>query len=133
MSTKQMSADFTPDILLEAVKELSLPELENFADQVMLIRAQRKTPHLSRSESELLRKINRGLPEPMWQRYKRLVTLRDAELLTEEEHQELIRLSDKIEVLNAERIGYLLELAQLRHQSLSDLMNDLGIHPLDHG
>ncbi len=132
MPTVQISADLTTDKILEAVNQMNLPELEKFADQVMLIRTQRKVPHLSRPESELLQKINRGIPEPGWQRYKTLSELRDAEKLTTEEHKELIRLSDEIEMFNVERIEYLIELAQLRNQSLPDLMDDLGIHPLDH-
>ena len=84
---------------------------------------------LSFSESELLHKINVGLPEAIWEEYRRLVGKRSAETLTEADHIRLIALSDRIEISNAERISDLIQLAKLRNQSLDDLMNNLGIKP----
>lgn len=83
--------------------------------------------HLSREESELLQKINLGIAEEKWRRYRDLIAKRRAETLTTEEHQELIALSDQIEQANARRIGYLAELATRRKLSLETLMRELGI------
>ena len=84
---------------------------------------------LSTQEAVLLQKINQGLPEEVWQRYRCLVAKRRAETLTSEDHAELIALSDRIDETNARRIEHLAELAQLRESSLDDVMRQLGIKP----
>jgi hypothetical protein len=84
-------------------------------------------PHLSGMESDLLQKINQGLPSDVWQRYHQLVAKRRAETLTPEEQEELIALSDQIEMMNVRRIEHLAELAHLRQTSLEALMEQLGI------
>lgn len=82
---------------------------------------------LTRVESDLLRKINQGLPEHVWQRYNELIAKRRAETLTAEEQTELIEISDSIEQANAERMAHLAELARLRHAPLENVMRELGI------
>jgi len=84
------------------------------------------------SETELLQKINRGFPASVWQPYKQLIAKRNDETLAEDEYQQLITLSDQLEEMNVERMGYLIELSQLRKQPLRKVMDDLGIHPLSH-
>ncbi len=87
-------------------------------------------PHLNNVESDLLQKINQGLPEHKWQRYNDLIAKRRAETLTDEEQTELIEISDVIEQTNAERMARLAELAQLRHAPLENTMRELGISSL---
>lgn len=48
------------DDVLNGVAALEAPELEDFFHKVAQVLAERKAPHLSESESELLRKINAG-------------------------------------------------------------------------
>jgi len=87
-------------------------------------------PHLNHVESDLLQKINQGLPEHKWQRYNELIAKRRAETLTDEEQTELIEISDVIEQTNAERMARLAKLAQLRHAPLENTMHELGISSL---
>lgn len=89
-----------------------------------------RVPHLSTSESELLAKVNEGFPEAFWQRFRELRTKLDAEILTEGERQEFIRLYAQVEGKNAERIQYLGELSRLRGVSLPEIMAQLGIGPI---
>ena len=84
---------------------------------------------LPAQEAELLREINTGLPEHLWEEYRDLVGKRRAELLTDAEHSRLIVLSDLIESDNAERIDRLIQLGQLRNVSLDELMAQMGIRP----
>lgn len=79
--------------------------------------------------SDLLQKINLGIPVATWKRYDYLKGLRDREQLDPEEHAELIRISGQIEEANAERMKYLVELAKLRNVPLRELMETLGIKP----
>lgn len=115
--------------LLKAVSQLSKSDLDRFVQQTLELRAQRSAPSLPRAEAELLQKINQSIPPEIQQRYERLTTKRKAETLTPEEHAELLQLTDGIEHLDAQRITYLTELARLRQTSLSELMEQLGIHP----
>ena len=81
------------------------------------------------SETDLLQKINSFtlLSETEWAEYHRLMLLRRAETLTENEHQQLIDLSKKIEEVNVERLKYLVALSKIRHVSLDTVMSDLGL------
>lgn len=115
--------------LLKEIEQLPQPELEVFVDQVLKLRAQRQVPHLSASESELLLKINQSIPEPLQQKFDQLVAKRQQLTITEAELAELIEITDRIEALNVERIQALAELARSRNQSLTQVMQNLGIQP----
>ena len=78
-------------------------------------------------ESDLLQEINLGLAADEWAEYHTLIAKRQTESLTEEELQKLIDISDRIEIANARRIKALIELANKREQSLTGLMQELGI------
>ncbi len=132
MSPPQTSPPSAMQELFISVQRLSLRDLETFSQQVSLFYAQRKTPHLSKKESELLQKINQGLPKTIWDPYKQLVAKRRNGTLTPDEHKMLIHFSNQLEEMNAERMGYLVELAQLWQQPLRKVMDKLGIYPLDH-
>jgi hypothetical protein len=115
------------DELVQAANRLNEPDLDQLIDRVMVLRAKRKSPILSQAETELLLVINEGIPPDLHQRYQTLVEKRNAETLTEEEYQVLLDLSDRIEVLAAQRAAALLKLAELRQITLMQLMDDLGI------
>jgi hypothetical protein len=112
-------AGLTPDAYVLATLRERLPK--NFSQA-----------QLSKREAELLLSVNESLSQIQWQRYHELLAKRQAEQLIEEEQLELIQLSNTLEEANAKRIGYLAELAQLRHTSLDKLMNDLGLTPSSH-
>ncbi len=78
-------------------------------------------------EVELLQKINLGLSPAFWERYAVLKEKRQGEALLPQEQEELIHLSDQIEEANANRMPYLIELAQIRQISLETLFQQLGL------
>ncbi len=129
MTTIQLQSQVSLDALLSGVEQLSTPDLERLANQVLALRARRHAPSLPRKEADLLQRINQGLPAETQQRFNLLTAKRRAEILTPEEHQELLGLVDEIELRDAKRLEYLAELAQLRNISLRTLMNQLGIRP----
>jgi hypothetical protein len=86
-----------------------------------------KLDHSPATESNLLQKIGQTLPTTIQQRYNDLRAKLQAETLTSAEHQELLNLTDTIEQFDAERLQYLLALAQLRQISLPELMDQLNI------
>lgn len=129
MATVRIEAELSTDKLLEAVKQLSLRELDSFIEQVLAIQAERKAPALPVDETALLLKINNGLPAKVQQRYRKLIKLRQEERLTQDEYEELLRLTDDVEHKQVERLEALSELARLRGKSVRELMDVLGIKP----
>jgi len=129
MPVIQVEAQVPTDELLKAVGQLSQPDLEQFVFQVIALRAKRQAPGLPRDESELLLKINEGMPPDIQARYNDLIAKRQDETLTPDEYKELLRLTQQVEKLEVRRVEYLAELARLRRMSLTALMENLGIRP----
>ena len=129
MPVVQVEAQVPTDELLKAVGRLSQSDLEQFVSQVIALRAKRQATSLPRVESELLLKINEGVPFDIQKRYNELTAKRQAEILTPDEYEELLRLTQQVEKLEARRVEYLAELARLRGISLTALMENLGIRP----
>ncbi|HEX4963112.1 MAG TPA: hypothetical protein VF173_19940 [Thermoanaerobaculia bacterium] len=81
-------------------------------------------------ESELRRKIQiigRGLAGQKQQPYATLKAKRRAGTLTPQEQAELIALSDQVEEMNVQRMGFVVQLASLRQIPVDALMDELGI------
>jgi hypothetical protein len=127
MPTIHLQAEVSRDALLEAVGQLSPPELDRFVAEVLQLRSRRGPARLGAAESELLSRINQGLPEGLRGRYAELIGRRRDESLTPEEHQELLRLTAEAERIEGDRLTALAELARVRGIPLRALMDDLGI------
>jgi hypothetical protein len=127
MPTIQLQAEVSRDALLQAVGQLSPPELDQFVAEVMKLRSRRGPARLGAMESELLARINQGFPDGLRDRYDELIARRRGESLTPEEHQELLRLTAEAERIEGERLSALAELARVRGIPLRALMVELGI------
>ena len=132
MPTIQSEAQLSPEELLKAVGQLSTPELETFADDVLTLRAERVAPRLTADEAALLQQINQGLPDDLQERFDALVARRRAETLTPQEHAELLALTERVEQTDARRLEHLVELSRLRKVPLKQLMEQLGLRPRPH-
>lgn len=117
----------------QLIKEANLQgvSLDNYLVQVIKKAIKKPVSNGKLSESQLLKKINLDILEAEWIDYKQLVVLCRTEKLNEIEHQRLIFLGDKIELANANRFKYLIELAKLRNVSVDELIADLGIKPIE--
>jgi hypothetical protein len=127
MSTVKVQIQLSSEDLLKAVEQLSHEDLKTFISQAIALQAQRNASRLSQQESELLLKINQIIPSDIENHYNDLIAKRDSVTLTDNEHQELLCLTEKIELQAAERVKCLVELANLRGISLNTLMDNLGI------
>lgn len=127
MPTVRIQAQLTAAELLKAVEQMPRPDRDDFVDQVVHLRTRPRATGLSRAESELLAKINRGVPAALQSRYDALVVKRREGKITKDEYDELLQLTSQVEELDAQRVGYLAELARLRRTTLPALMRDLGI------
>lgn len=124
-----VEAQLTTGQLLKAVEQMPQPELEQFVEQVVVLRARQRAPGLSRTESELLAKINQGVPAHLQSRYDELIAKRRADTLSQTEYDELLRLTEQVEEFDVRRVEWLAQLARLRMTTLPALMEDLGIKP----
>lgn len=124
-----MDASLSAAEMLDNAARLDAQTLDQFVQKLIALRARRRLSGPGAQESVLLEKINRGLPAAQLQRFQHLQERREAETLTEAEHEELMTLIAAIEELDAERVHYLGELAHLRKMPVRQLMRELGIFP----
>lgn len=73
MPTLKIEAQISALDLLQAVQQLSQPELEQFIEQILQFKAQKNAPNLSKQESDLLLKINQNLPITLQKKYEILI------------------------------------------------------------
>lgn len=115
--------------LLNAALQMSEEELKQFVAKLFALKARERVPALSEQESKLMLQINQGLSSADARRRKELIAKRESYTISEDELQELIRLTDEAERLNVERVKHLIELSHLRNVPLEELMKQLGIKP----
>ena len=132
MPTIQVKAQISAQELIDAAGQLDGAELEAVTNRLLVMRAERRAPHLSPEETDLLLKINTPLPEETWRRYTSLYAKLEPDTITPQEHAELLELISIVEMDNARRISHLIELALLRGTTLDALMTSLGIGPRSH-
>lgn len=120
------------DELLKAALQLPQVELEQFVGRLLSLKARERAPVLSEREAELLGKIYQGLPAGLQQRLNVLIKKRQASTITPDELQELIELTNQVELFDAARLELLSELAHLRNVPLRQLIKQLGLKPVPH-
>lgn len=124
-------------VKLELIKQIADIQNEQVLEQLsaLLKRAGKEggkpnmPPALSAAESELLFKINEGLPHDLQLRYAELTIKAATEDLLDTEHEELLKLIPLVEAKAVERLEYLIQLAGLWNISVDEVMTKLGIHP----
>lgn len=127
MAPIRLAAQVSPEDFLRAIEEMPDRDLILVVTRALAVRAERAAPHLTRGESEVMAQINAALSPSARARLEELTSKRKAETLTSEEYDELIRLTDDVEQIDAARARALFELAQLRQTTLEAVMHDLGI------
>jgi deferrochelatase/peroxidase EfeB len=121
-----LSPELEQRLRTEALKQGLEPDL--YILNTLQERLQPSIPTSQPTEADLLQQINIGLSAQTWEKYHTLIAKRRAETLSPEEHAQLIQLSNRLENLNVTRIQALIQLANLRNQTLADLMQTLGIN-----
>lgn len=124
-----MSTTATAEQLLQAIDEIEVTELRRVVSEVIARASKRLAPSLSSEETELLKKINRGLPQDLHLRIRELDAKRRGGRLNDTEHEELLRLIDRVEEAQVDRLEHLVALAQVRGTTLPKLMAELGLEP----
>ncbi len=116
-------------VIFQSLSELNISELDEVMQQILVLRRKKNRVVLSENETELLRKINIGIPASIQKRYAGLVKKRAKETISEMELDELFELTEFMEARTAKRLAYLIELAKLRNQTLDETLMQLDIKP----
>jgi len=120
--------EVTTENLLNAVAQMPEGEFNRFVEKAKKLRQNAKAKQtVSPEEVDLLHKINTIYSAEKRRRYNELYDKFKQEKLTPKEHKELLDLSNEFEMLNAKRLKYLGELAEMRGQSLKAVIKDLGM------
>jgi hypothetical protein len=128
-----MDSQISISELLKSVGQLSVREFEEFFHKIQTIRTQ-KIPHdLNEEENKLLKQINVGLLSTKQMRFNLLIARRDARTITENEHSELLKLTDDIERNDVIRLKKMAKLADLKGITLPDVVRIYGLTPYQHG
>ena len=128
MTTIQLQHHITPDELFQGIEQLEADELEKLFSRLSLLRTQRRIlTDQEQREVELLELINRSLSSNEAARFQALEVKYKSQRLTDKEHLELSKLWDQIELLDAERVIHLAELAELRNCSIDQLLDQLEL------
>ena len=93
-----------------------------------LHRDSRAVPHLSRTETVLLETISANWPTETQARFDSLVAKRRAHKIMSSELAELTSLAEQSEMMAAERVRAVGELAHLRGLSFDEMWRRLGIN-----
>ena len=116
--------EITTENLLNAVVQMPENEFKRFVEKARKIRRKvADKPNISPMEADLLHKINNIFSSAKRQRYNELYKRFKNNELVKNEYEELLELSNEFEILNAERLGFIGELAKLRGQSLEQVMD----------
>jgi hypothetical protein len=131
MTTIQVQSQLPFEKLLESLEQLNTAELAQISEQAAQLHARRRSAHLPKADAQILERLGQEvIPSAVRQRCAELTQRARGGTITPAEQDELNDLVDQIELLNAERIRLLMDLARLRNVSLQDLMADLEIGPL---
>lgn len=118
------SVEITTENLLNIVSQMPDSEYEIFIETASKLRQKHK---VSTKEAEIILKINTIFPSDLRSRYNELYKKFQLKTLSEMEHNELLELNDKLELLNAERLKQIGKLAKLRKQTPEQVIQDLRI------
>jgi hypothetical protein len=119
--------------LLRDADRLPVTELERFLKDINALLRRKKTQDKALRERQLLYNINRNvLDTTQTERYHILVEKLELGTITNGERTEFEVLATKEEKLRNLRVKYMIELAQLRGHTLSQVMTSLGLIPIKH-
>jgi ABC-type phosphate transport system auxiliary subunit len=113
--------------VMDELARLSARQLETVIEHASVLRLQKRKAVMPARESDLMRVINRGLNAEKSARLEQLQEKLRQETIHARERQQLLRLSDELEMLGAQRLQALIDLAALRGTSVPKLMSELGL------
>jgi hypothetical protein len=123
------NAKINSENLLQAVVNLPKNEFERLIADAKRLR--RNLPaNRADKEIRLIKKVNESvLSDAERARFDELIEKRRDEIISDNELDELLVLTDKSEELNVKRLKYLVKIAGIRNKNLREVMKELEIFP----
>jgi hypothetical protein len=119
--------------LLRDADRMPVNELERFLKDINAMLRRKRTQDKDLRERQLLHKITTAVLDTVQrERYYVLIEKLELGIMTDDEHVEMDILGNKEEKLRNQRVKHMIELAQLRAVSLSEVMVSLELKPLVH-
>ncbi|MCY7375860.1 MAG: hypothetical protein LH472_07790 [Pyrinomonadaceae bacterium] len=116
--------EVTTENLLNAVAQMPEGEFNRFVEKATKLRRNGQSKKsVSPAEADLLHRINNIFSSEKRRRYNQLYAKFQDENIEKSEYEELLVLSSEFEMLNVERLKYIGELADLRGESLEQVMD----------
>ncbi len=117
--------------IIKSAAGLDIQDFENLYKKLSALRVQRHgNPTLSNAETKLLSQINTPFPSEKWERLKYLDWKLEFSALSEAEETESLELAEIYERYSVERLKNLSDLAALRHVTIEELSEQLGINTI---
>jgi hypothetical protein len=130
--TAQHASSSTVGQLIHQAEQLRPTEFEQFLLSILALNARRKSKGLPLEESLLLKKINKEFPPKKMEQFLKLDEKRRQEILTQEEHRDLLALVRQLEKYDAEKLQLVGQLALLRNVPFDAQLKQLGLYPNRH-
>lgn len=119
--------------VLSVVEQFNSNELEVFIQKVQTLRTKKATIKIEPKIEELIKIIHRNFTEEEQVRFNELIKKRQTYEISEIELNELIEMSDYVEMLAVERVNALAKLSKLTGKSVDTLMIELDVKPRQNG
>jgi hypothetical protein len=126
MPSINVEVQLSSEQLLQAVEQLTQPNLEQFLSQLVILHTHKKAASLLKNEAKLFLTPHEDIIIDN-NNYEKLIDNREVATLRKEEYQALLYLGEQIDKLQAQRIEYMAELAKIHGISLTKLMEKLGL------
>lgn len=124
--TKQV--DLGLEDILAGISNLETSELEQFLQKIGRLVASRKASPASERETTLLLAINQAIPKKLQDQYSSMVQKLEDETMTAAENKVFLKLVEKMEAKNGERLKYIIELSHIKGVPLETLMKQLHLN-----
>ncbi|OFX26216.1 MAG: hypothetical protein A2033_02750 [Bacteroidetes bacterium GWA2_31_9] len=113
--------------IYKSLANLNINELEQVMHQIIGLRKDKISNILSDYETELLKKINEGIPDIIHKRYKNLINKKRKNILNDKDYYELLDLTSYFESKNVYRLSFIIELAKLKNLTLDEVIQHLDL------
>ena len=119
--------------LLTNVGRLNTRDFEIFFIEIQSLYGQKITATSTVTENKLLKQIKSRLTSSKQIRFEYLIARRDARTITEQEFNELLKLTDDIEKNDLLRLKRISKLADLKRMTLPEVVQFYNLQPMAHG
>ncbi|MEZ4884794.1 MAG: hypothetical protein R3E32_08730 [Chitinophagales bacterium] len=118
--------------VLQGIALLDTDNLRIFTNEVVQLLVNRTSDSKQAKEWTIIYQIYTLVPQNIKTRYEQLSHQLGIDQLSESEHEEFMQLNEKMENFSVVRLELLIELANIRQTTVSEVMQQLGLQKPTH-